>query len=91
MRETKEIIEDWLKKDKSFKYLMLGRLASDCEYYLGYGDRHAGRLWAKDEGKQIELMIALYNNFDEDEKPQWLSMEQILEYKREMLSNDSNK
>ena len=90
MRETKEIIEEWLEKEKSFRYQMLGRLASDCEYYLGYGNRGVERLWAHDESRQIELMIALYNSFGADEKPQWLSWEQIMEYKKEMISNPIN-
>lgn len=85
MRETKEIIEEWLKKEKTFRYQMLGRLAADCEYYLGYGIKCVERLWAHDEARQIELMIALYNSFGTDEKPQWLSMEQIMEYQKEMI------
>lgn len=90
MRETKEIIENWLKSEKSFRYQMLGRLAADCEYYLGYGNRYADSLWAHDEARQIELMIALYNSFGADEKPQWLSMEQIMEYQKEMIINTDN-
>lgn len=90
MQDLKEIIDDLLKRDKSFRYQMLCRLASDCEYYLGCGRRYAGSLWSHDESRQIELMIALHNSFGADEKPQWLSMEQIMEYKKEMISNPNN-
>ena len=37
------------------------------------------------EYKQIEYMKQLYNSFDEDEKPHWLSMSQILDYARQMI------
>ena len=42
------------------------------------------RLWAGDEERQIDLMIKLHDSFKEGEKPQWLTMDQILEYKKEM-------
>lgn len=39
-----------------FNYMLLGRLKSDCEYYLGYGGRNAKSLWAHDEQAQIDKM-----------------------------------
>lgn len=76
---------DILKRDDEFRYKMLGRLKSDCEYYLGYGYRNSNRLWAGNESKQIEAMKALHNSFDDNEKPEWLTWEQILDYERQML------
>lgn len=70
-----------------FNYMMLGRLESDCKYYLGNGNRYAKHLWAGDEKKQIEEMKRIYNSFTDDKKPEWLTWENILEYEKEMLKN----
>jgi hypothetical protein len=78
-----------LKNDKKFLYQLLNRMAEDCRYYLGYGNRCKKHLWAGDEGEQIETMKAIYNNFSDEEKPEWLSYEQILEFEKEMIGNDN--
>lgn len=68
----------------SFNYMLLDRMRSDCEYYLGYGYRDASKLWANNEKQQIEKMKELYNGFPENEKPEWLTYEQILHYEKSM-------
>lgn len=65
--------------DERFKYMMLSRLESDCDYYLGNGRRDARHsLWAGDEQKQIDEMRRLWSELEV--KPEWLTMEQINEY-----------
>lgn len=49
-------VEEVMRRDKRFRYMLLARLQSDCEYYLGFGNRSTGRLWAGDEAWQIEWM-----------------------------------
>ena len=49
--------EEVLQHDKKFRYMLLSRMQSDCEYYLNYGNRNPKRLWAGDEQRQIEYMI----------------------------------
>ena len=63
---------------------MLGRLISDCEYYLGYGYRDADKLWAHEEKEQIEKIKKIWLSFSELEKPEWLTWEQIIAYEKEM-------
>ena len=75
--------EEVLQHDKKFRYMLLSRMQSDCEYYLNYGNRNPKRLWAGDEQRQIEYMILLHDSFKEDEKPQWMKLSTI---KRECLS-----
>lgn len=73
-------------KDPTFNYLMLGRLQSDCEYYLGHGNRSPKVLWALDEKEHIDEMKRLWNELDE--KPDWLSMEEILDYEKQMMKTN---
>ena len=68
--------------DNRFNFMMLDRLKSDCEYYLGYGGRNKSSLWAHDEQAQIDKMRELYDSLTI--KPEWLTMEQIDEYAARM-------
>ena len=80
-------MDEILNKDERFRYMLLDRMRTDCEYYLGNGGRNAKDLWAGDEQLQIEYMAALYNSFDEDSKPQWLTLDEIYEFKELMCDN----
>jgi len=79
---------DWiLSRDEKFRYQMLGRMRSDCDYYLGNGQIYGNHLWAGNEVDQIDYMKCLWSSFAEDKKPEWLTWEQILQYERDMLKN----
>lgn len=80
--EDRKVIDNVLQRDKVFRYKLLGRLQSDCEYYLHYGNRNVKRLWAGNVNLQIKLMTELYNSFDE--KPEWLTMTEIVAYGKKM-------
>lgn len=67
---------------------MLDRLRSDCDYYLGYGNRNVKALWAKDEKVQIDIMRALYDKVPES--PEWLTKEQIDSYEQKMIFDKQN-
>lgn len=73
--------------DDQFRYMLLSRMQQDCEYYLGWGNRCKAHLWAGDEVQQIEIMIQLHNSFDPDKKPEWLSMDEILKYRKKMVKS----
>jgi NAD(P)H-flavin reductase len=70
-----------------FNYQFLDRLKSDCDYYLGYGNRNKKNLWYKDEKEHINKMKELYNSFPDNNKPEWLTYEHILNYEKEMIKN----
>lgn len=75
----------WKAHDKRFRYMMLDRLRGDCDYYLSYyGNRSVNCLWAADEQKQIQTMKDIWNTFSDEDKPEWLSWEDILEYEKLM-------
>ena len=73
-------------KKYEYTYMLLSRLVMDCKYYLGNGNRFDGHLWAGSVDKQIAKMKELWNTLPEDMKPEWLSMEDIENYEREMKS-----
>lgn len=77
--------EEFLKSDDRFRYALLNRMQTDCDYYFGNGGRSANILWAKDEKKQIQAMKDLWNSFAEDGKPEWLTWDDILSYEAKMI------
>ena len=65
--------------DDRFRYMLLDRMRMDCDYFLGNGQIYGNHLWAGN-------MKALWESFPVDGKPEWLTMEQILNYEQEMLA-----
>ena len=65
-----------------FEYSLLSRLESDCKYFLGNGNGYEGQLWAGSVDKQIAKMKELYNQLEE--KPEWITMEDIDNYEKQM-------
>lgn len=88
--EDRKIIDKVLQRDLVFRNQLLGRLQADCEYYLNYGNRNTKRLWTHNVNLQIELMIELYNSFKEEEKPGWLTMDEIIAYGKKMATAEEN-
>ena len=68
----------------SGQYRLLDRLRTDCEYFLGVGQRAEKHLWAGSVEAQIAKMRELYDELPE--KPEWLSTEEIDEYARRMTA-----
>ena len=75
-----------LTENNESDYMLLDRLKSDCDYYLGYGNRSDKNLWAGNVEGQISKMRELYNKLPE--KPEWLSAEDIDNYEK-MMKEDS--
>ena len=67
--KVEQFEQEYCTLEKWHRYELLGRMKSDCEYYLGYGNHDKSRLWALDEKLQIAYMKALWNSFGTDEKP----------------------
>lgn len=68
----------------SFKYQLLDRLRTDCDYFLGHGFRDPSELWAGSVGTHLEAMRLLWDSFPEDKRPEWLTREDLEEYARKM-------
>jgi hypothetical protein len=71
-----------------FQYMMLGRLQTDCDYFLGNGNRSENNLWASTVEEHIAEMKKIWNELEV--KPEWLTMEDIENYERQMLGDDSS-
>ena len=79
-----EFITKFKRSPNEFDYMMLSRLQLDCDYYLGHGVRSINVLYYKDVDKHITNMKKLWNGFPINEKPVWLTWQQILEYEIKM-------
>lgn len=65
------------------KYMFLSRMQMDCRYFLGNGNFYNKYLWAANPEEQIACMKYLYNAVPE--KPEWISMEEIEGYEKQMV------
>lgn len=81
-------IEDAVRASESFRYQLLGRLRMDCNAYIENGDPK--RLWAHSPQKQIEFMNAIYDSFDDDKKPEWITKQDIERINNKMMQKDNN-
>lgn len=74
------------RSSPEFLYQMLGRLETDCRYYLENGGRCARHLWARNEREQIKLMRMIYCRLCEAfTAPEWITEAQITAYAEQML------
>lgn len=64
------------------EYQLLDRLRSDCEYFLGAGNRAEKHLWTGSVRAQIAKMRELYDTLPE--KPEWLTKKTIDDYAERM-------
>lgn len=77
-----------------FNYMMLSRLQSDCEYVVGHMSNFCKRqleesticnhLWGETIEHHFSEMYRLYDNFSDEEKPEWFTREQIDSYKQKI-------
>lgn len=75
---------DLLAADHSRSYMLLSRLVSDCEYFLGFGGANEGDLWARSIDAQVSKMREAYDSLPIE--PEWLTREQIDDYGERMRS-----
>lgn len=87
MKHTKKYICSSSSNDQQFEYMLLDRLRTDCNYFLKHP--HEKHLWAGSIDGQIEKMKELYDTLKI--KPEWLSMEDINRYEKEMKAAASDK
>ena len=82
--ESVECAEPFVRHPRERDYRMLGRLKSDCEYFLKFGAGNENVLYYKNVEEHCNAMEKLWNSFEDNDKPEWLTMEQIQEYRYKM-------
>lgn len=70
---------------RKFDYMMLSRLQLDCNYFLGNGNGSESSLYYQSVERHCDEMEKIWNSFANEDKPEWLTMEQIKEYRAKML------
>ena len=80
---------EWIgQQEESYKYMLLNRMQTDCDYYLNYEThcpKEYNHLWAHHEPEaQIKYMRHIWDSLTE--KPTWLTAEQLDEYERRMVA-----
>lgn len=80
-----ECDEPFVRNPRERDYMMLSRYKMDCDYFLGCGNGHEGHLYFKDVNTHCNEMEKLWNSFASDQKPEWLTLDQIKEYRVKML------
>lgn len=76
--------EKYLKMPLPEKLQLLGRMKSDCEYYLGEGRKRVSNLWAKDVDAHIKYMRELLFSIPLESRPEWLTYPDITDYSSKM-------
>lgn len=77
-------VESEPTSEERFNYMLLSRLKMDCDYFLGFGNGHVKHLYYDTIDEHISEMKKLYNSFSDDKKPEWLTLEEILDYDNKM-------
>jgi hypothetical protein len=75
---SKNLKKDVLDRPLEFRYQMLGRFKADADYY--FRNPSPKHLWAGDPIEHANNMIAVYNTFSKDEKPEWMTDKELKKY-----------
>lgn len=70
--------------DNKFNYMLLGRLQSDIEYFLGYGNRCEKHLYYGEIKLHFQEMINLWKILPE--KPVWFRAVDFINYKKQLTA-----
>lgn len=73
-----------LTHDEKYRYMLLGRMRSDCTYFLGNGNKNVKYLWGENVDDHIAWMKMLWDSFKPNKKPEWLTMTDIENLEKRM-------
>lgn len=79
-----ECEQPFVRHARENDYRMLGRLKSDCEYFLNFGAGREDVLYYENVEEQCNAMEKIWNSFEDNDKPEWITPEQIQEYRDRM-------
>ena len=79
---SKDLKKDVLNRPLKHRYMMLSRFQADADYY--FRNPQPKHLWAGDPIEHADNMIAVYNTFSKEEKPEWLTDTQLKDYVKKL-------
>ena len=85
IKEKVECDDPFVRHAREADYRLLSRLKADCEYFLGNGNRYERYLYYGSAEKHCQEMENLWNSFSDEDKPEWLTLEQIQDYTARMV------
>lgn len=88
MGKITEFAEYIKQQDELFKCQLLDRMLIDCKYYLSFGYACEKRLWGLNVHDHILYMKIVYIYVLE--KPEWLTMDQIITLGKQMRNHKSS-
>ena len=89
--DTEPCFFESMNEDTDYDRQLLGRLISDCKYFLGNGNGAEKHLWAGSVKDQIAKMRELYNSFPKGKKPDGITLADIDAFEEEMLNKLNDK
>lgn len=81
--EPIECDDPFVRHPREMDYMLLSRMRSDCDYFLGNGNGYERHLWGGSVEVICDEMERIWNSLEE--KPEWLTLEQIHEYREKMM------
>lgn len=76
--------KNYLNMQIEEKLQLLGRMKSDCEYYLGEGRKQITHLWGSTVDNQIRSMQELLSSISKEYRPEWLTFDDIRKFSDQM-------
>ena len=76
--------QKFLEMPLEAKYQLLGRMKSDCEYYLGAGNKQVSGLWGKSVDHHLKCIEELLFSIPLEDRPEWLTYPEIEDFDKKM-------
>ena len=89
--DTEPCFYENMNEDTDYDRQLLGRLISDCKYFLGNGNGSEKHLWAGSVKDQIAKMRELYNSLSKGKKSVGITLADIDAFEEEMLDKLNSK
>lgn len=83
--------EPYRRSPNAYQYMLLDRIRQDCNYFLGNGNGYEPHLYGGSVEAACNAMEEIFFSLPDSEKPEWISLEDILEYRKEMLAKRAQK
>lgn len=88
--ETVACDDPFIRHAREQDYMLLSRLENDCQYFLGCGNGCERHLYYQEVNAHCAEMEKLYKSFADQDKPEWINLEKIADYRDQMIQKRRN-